>query len=149
MVIKVKLQVSASEYFDFIMDQLLKELPKSMRNKMCREDIQLGLKYRQTYNLQKGSFVSKKEIIDFKYGEVYCLQMEIPDGFQYMKHTVTPLSDDAIEVRYEETLDTVKASTNFFHKLKAFSNKKQMKKRFEAIEQYIIENRKEASEPTA
>lgn len=141
MIVKVKMNISSSEYFDFITEHLLDELPKSMKKKIQPSDIKKGLKYRQTYKLKSGDFVSKKEIVEFEYGKVYRLQMEVPDGFQYIGHTINPISDDQIEVVYEETVESSKSTTSLFHKLKSNSNKKQMKQRLKAIEEHIISKR--------
>jgi len=146
MIVKVKMNVSSNEYFAFINEHLLNELPKSMKKKIQPSDIKKGLKYRQTYKLKGGDFVSKKEIIDFEYGKIYRLQMEVPDGYQYISHTVDTLDDTQIEVTYEESIDTKKSSTNFFHKLRSSSNKKQMKQRLKAMEEYIINKREEQEE---
>ena len=144
MIVKMKMQVTPEEYFEFIIEHLLAELPKSMQKKITKKDIKTGLKYRQTYKLAKGDFVSKKEITEFEYGVIYKLQMEIPDGFQYIEHRIEKLSDNEIEVNYEESLDSSKASTSIFHKIKSGSSKKQMKQRLAAIEEYIITKREEA-----
>ncbi|MDF9823850.1 BMFP domain-containing protein YqiC [Breznakia sp. PF5-3] len=144
MIVKKKMQITPEAYFEFIMEHLLAELPKSMQKKITKKDIKKGLKYRQTYKLAKGDFVSKKEIVEFEYGVVYKLQMDIPDGYQYIEHRVKKLSDNEIEVSYEESLDSSKASTSLFHKMKARSNKKQMLQRLAAIEEYIIGKKEEA-----
>ena len=144
MIVKVKMNISSKEYFDFITEHLLDELPKSMKKKVERSDIKKGLKYRQTYKLKSGDFVSKKEIVDFEFGKVYRLQMEIPDGLQYIGHKVDEISENEIEVTYEESVETSKSTTSLFHKLKTSSNKKQMKQRLKAIEEHIISKREEA-----
>lgn len=137
----IKLAVSAKEYFDFITNQLLSELPKGVKNKVKRADIKTGFKYQQTYHLPKGDFISKKEIIEYVYGETYRLQIQIPDGYQYIEHHILPLGDEEIELQYSETIQTKKLAVNLTHKLRSSSAKKRLKHNFKMIEEAIISKR--------
>ncbi|OCN05808.1 hypothetical protein A4S06_07145 [Erysipelotrichaceae bacterium MTC7] len=137
------LNISADEYFDFIVNSFVQELPKATRKRVNTSDIKPGFSYKQTYQLKTGNFISRKVITEFEYGKVYAMEMDVPDGKQYFKHEIESKGPYKIKIRYTEVADSKNSLQAIIRKFREFSAKAKMSGRFEAIEKHIIENRKE------
>lgn len=144
MKVKAKLNVSTQAYFEFLIEQLLEEIPKNKKRTLNRNDIKEGLTYKQTYKIGEGTFESTKKIITFDYGKCYQLQLEIPDGKQFIKHDVKDLGPNLIEVTYQEWAEGIHMAGKIAYALQTGTKKKEMKRRLAAVEAYILKNQEEA-----
>lgn len=138
MKVKKKLNVSSEQYFEFLIHHLLKEIPKTKKRSLNRNDLQAGFTYTQEYDLGHKKFESCKTIVAFDYGSLYHLQIEIPQGMQYIKHEVRKINENTIEVSYSEWVEVSIITGKIAYALQMKQKRKQMKMRLKAIESYVL-----------
>lgn len=140
------LKISKEEYFDFIVNSFVQELPKATKKRVSTNDIKEGFSYKQTYQLKTGNFISRKVITEFEYGKVYALEMDVPDGKQYFKHEIQEKGPFKIKVHYTEIVNSKNSFQAIIRRFREFTAKAKMSGRFEAIEKHIISLRDEEKE---
>ena len=138
MIVTKKLSVSSTDYFDCICRYLIKDLRKTVNKNMKLKDIKPDFSFYKTYKTKDGDFKSKQVIEEFEYGKAYKLKIKIPEGYQIISHHIKELSDDEIEVRYEEVVESNKASVKVRQFSRRGKSKKVMKQLLNDLESEII-----------
>ena len=131
MKLKMKLNVSSSEFYNFLLDNLKRELNI--------KKIEKGMKF-------KKDLESSVELINLEENKEYSLLYKTPLGENIVKYLLNDIDDENLEVEYIEEYYT----DSFWNKynnmivefLMSYFLKKKKKRVLKQIEEYIKSNRK-------
>lgn len=137
MIVTKKLKVNNGDYFDCLTRYLIKELRKSVDKGIKAKDIKPGYRFDRMYKTKNGEFKSIQVIEEFDYGKAYKLKIKLPQGYQIISHHIKELSDDEIEVRYEEVVETSKLSLKIQQFMRRGKSKKLMTRLLHDLEAEI------------
>ena len=139
MKLKMKLNVSSSEFYNFLLDNLKRELNI--------KKIEKGMKFKKDLKSKFSQKVeSSVELIDLEENKEYSLLYKTPLGENIVKYLLNDIDDENLEVEYIEEYYT----DSFWNKynnmivefLMSYFLKKKKKRVLKQIEEYIKSNRK-------
>ena len=139
MKLKMKLNVSSSEFYNFLLDNLKRELNI--------KKIEKGMKFKKDLKSKFSQKVeSSVELINLEENKEYSLLYKTPLGENVVKYLIKDIDDENIEVEYIEEYYT----DSFWNKynnmivefLMSYFLKKKKKRVLKQIEEYIKSNRK-------
>lgn len=139
MKLKIKLNVSSSEFYNFLLENLKRELNV--------KKIEKGMKFKKDLKSKFSQKVeSSVELINLEENKEYSLLYKTPLGENGVKYLIKDLGDDEIEVEYIEEYYT----DSFWNKynnmivefLMSYFLKKKKRTTLKQIEEYIKSNRK-------
>lgn len=139
MKLKMKLNVSSSEFYNFLLDNLKRELNI--------KKIEKGMKFKKDLKSKFSQKVeSSVELINLEENKVYSLLYKTPLGENIVKYLLNDIDDENLEVEYIEEYYT----DSFWNKynnmivefLMSYFLKKKKKRVLKQIEEYIKSNRK-------
>ena len=139
MKLKMKLNVSSSEFYNFLLDNLKRELNI--------KKIEKGMKFKKDLKSKFSQKVeSSVELINLEENKVYSLLYKTSLGENVVKYLIKDIDDENIEVEYIEEYYT----DSFWNKynnmivefLMSYFLKKKKKRVLKQIEEYIKNNRK-------
>lgn len=139
MKLKMKLNVSSSEFYNFLLDNLKRELNTKKIEKGMKFKKELSSKFSQKVE-------SSVELINLEENKVYSLLYKTPLGENVVKYLLNDIDDENLEVEYIEEYYT----DSFWNKynnmivefLMSYFLKKKKKRVLKQIEEYIKSNRK-------
>ena len=139
MKLKMKLNVSSSEFYNFLLDNLKRELNIKKIEKGMKFKKELSSKFSQKVE-------SSVELINLEENKVYSLLYKTSLGENVVKYLIKDIDDENIEVEYIEEYYT----DSFWNKynnmivefLMSYFLKKKKKRVLKQIEEYIKSNRK-------
>ncbi|MGP1494866.1 MAG: DUF3284 domain-containing protein [Streptobacillus sp.] len=139
MKLNIKLNVSSSEFYNFLLDNLKRELNVKKIEKGMKFKKELSSKFSQKVE-------SSVELINIEENKVYSLLYKTPLGENIVKYLIKDLGDYEIKVEYIEEYYT----DSFWNKynnmivefLMSYFLKKKKKRVLKQIEEYIKNNRK-------
>ena len=139
MKLKMKLNVSSSEFYNFLLDNLKRELNI--------KKIEKGMKFKKDLKSKFSQKVeSSVELINLEENKEYSLLYKSPLGENIVKYLLNDIDDENLEVEYIEEYYT----DSFWNKynnmivefLMSYFLKKKKKRVLKQIEEYIKSNRK-------
>ena len=139
MKLKMKLNVSSSEFYNFLLDNLKRELNI--------KKIEKGMKFKKDLKSKFSQKVeSSVELINLEENKVYSLLYKTSLGENVVKYLIKDIDDENLEVEYIEEYYT----DSFWNKynnmivefLMSYFLKKKKKRVLKQIEEYIKSNRK-------
>ena len=139
MKLKMKLNVSSSEFYNFLLDNLKRELNI--------KKIEKGMKFKKDLKSKFSQKVeSSVELINLEENKEYSLLYKTPLGENIVKYLLNDIDDENLEVEYIEEYYT----DSFWNKynnmivefLMSYFLKKKKKRVLKQIEEYIKNNRK-------
>ena len=139
MKLKMKLNVSSSEFYNFLLDNLKRELNI--------KKIEKGMKFKKDLKSKFSQKVeSSVELINIEENKEYSLLYKTPLGENIVKYLLNDIDDENLEVEYIEEYYT----DSFWNKynnmivefLMSYFLKKKKKRVLKQIEEYIKNNRK-------
>lgn len=139
MKLKMKLNVSSSEFYNFLLDNLKRELNI--------KKIEKGMKFKKDLKSKFSQKVeSSVELINLEENKEYSLLYKTPLGENIVKYLLNDIDDENLEVEYIEEYYT----DSFWNKynnmivefLMSYFLKKKKKRVLKQIEEYIKSNRK-------
>ena len=139
MKLKMKLNVSSSEFYNFLLDNLKRELNI--------KKIEKGIKFKKDLKSKFSQKVeSSVELINLEENKEYSLLYKTPLGENIVKYLLNDIDDENLEVEYIEEYYT----DSFWNKynnmivefLMSYFLKKKKKRVLKQIEEYIKNNRK-------
>ena len=139
MKLKMKLNVSSSEFYNFLLDNLKRELNI--------KKIEKGIKFKKDLESKFSQKVeSSVELINLEENKEYSLLYKTPLGENIVKYLLNDIDDENLEVEYIEEYYT----DSFWNKynnmivefLMSYFLKKKKKRVLKQIEEYIKSNRK-------
>ncbi len=139
MKLKMKLNVSSSEFYNFLLDNLKRELNI--------KKIEKGMKFKKDLKSKFSQKVeSSVELINIEENKEYSLLYKTPLGENIVKYLLNDIDDENLEVEYIEEYYT----DSFWNKynnmivefLMSYFLKKKKKRVLKQIEEYIKSNRK-------
>lgn len=139
MKLKMKLNVSSSEFYNFLLDNLKRELNI--------KKIEKGIKFKKDLKSKFSQKVeSSVELINLEENKEYSLLYKTPLGENIVKYLLNDIDDENLEVEYIEEYYT----DSFWNKynnmivefLMSYFLKKKKKRVLKQIEEYIKSNRK-------
>lgn len=139
MKLKMKLNVSSSEFYNFLLDNLKRELNI--------KKIEKGMKFKKDLKSKFSQKVeSSVELINIEENKEYSLLYKTPLGENIVKYLLNDIDDENLEVEYIEEYYT----DSFWNKynnmivefLMSYFLKKKKKRVLKQIEKYIKSNRK-------
>lgn len=139
MKLKMKLNVSSSEFYNFLLDNLKRELNI--------KKIEKGIKFKKDLKSKFSQKVeSSVELINIEENKEYSLLYKTPLGENIVKYLLNDIDDENLEVEYIEEYYT----DSFWNKynnmivefLMSYFLKKKKKRVLKQIEEYIKSNRK-------
>lgn len=139
MKLKMKLNVSSSEFYNFLLDNLKRELNI--------KKIEKGMKFKKDLKSKFSQKVeSSVELINIEKNKEYSLLYKTPLGENIVKYLLNDIDDENLEVEYIEEYYT----DSFWNKynnmivefLMSYFLKKKKKRVLKQIEEYIKSNRK-------
>ena len=139
MKLKMKLNVSSSEFYNFLLDNLKRELNI--------KKIEKGMKFKKDLRSKFSQKVeSSVELINLEENKEYSLLYKTPLGENIVKYLLNDIDDENLEVEYIEEYYT----DSFWNKynnmivefLMSYFLKKKKKRVLKQIEEYIKNNRK-------
>ena len=139
MKLKMKLNVSSSEFYNFLLDNLKRELNIKKIEKGMKFKKELSSKFSQKVE-------SSVELINIEENKEYSLLYKTPLGENIVKYLLNDIDDENLEVEYIEEYYT----DSFWNKynnmivefLMSYFLKKKKKRVLKQIEEYIKSNRK-------
>lgn len=139
MKLKMKLNVSSSEFYNFLLDNLKRELNIKKIEKGMKFKKELSSKFSQKVE-------SSVELINLEENKEYSLLYKTPLGENIVKYLLNDIDDENLEVEYIEEYYT----DSFWNKynnmivefLMSYFLKKKKKRVLKQIEEYIKSNRK-------
>lgn len=139
MKLKMKLNVSSSEFYNFLLDNLKRELNIKKIEKGMKFKKELSSKFSQKVE-------SSVELINIEENKEYSLLYKTPLGENIVKYLLNDIDDENLEVEYIEEYYT----DSFWNKynnmivefLMSYFLKKKKKRVLKQIEKYIKSNRK-------
>lgn len=139
MKLKIKLNVSSSEFYNFLLDNLKRELNV--------KKIEKGIKFKKDLKSKFSQKVeSSVELVDLEENKIYSLSYVTPLGENVVKYYIKDIDIDNIEVEYVENYYTEsfwnKYNNMIVEFLMSYFLKKKKKTTLKQIEQYIKTNRK-------
>lgn len=142
MIIKETLNVSDTEFFDYITDALYKELKRIVSRNLKRSEVKEGFKFVKRYNQGKTRVEIDCVIEKMDIPHEYRLLMKMPKTEQVIAHRVTRIDDSHIELEYEEDVITSSLYVKFNKSFKAAKARKNMQRNVKRLEEEIIARRK-------
>lgn len=138
MKLKMKLNVSSSEFYNFLLDNLKRELNIKKIEKGMKFKKELSSKFSQKVE-------SSVELINIEENKEYSLLYKTPLGENIVKYLLNDIDDENLEVEYIEEYYT----DSFWNKynnmivefLMSYFLKKKKKRVLKQIEEYIKSNR--------
>ena len=139
MKLKMKLNVSSSEFYNFLLDNLKRELNI--------KKIEKGMKFKKDLKSKFSQKVeSSVELINLEENKEYSLLYKTPLGENIVKYLLNDIDDENLEIEYIEEYYT----DSFWNKynnmivefLMSYFLKKKKKRVLKQIEEYIKNNRK-------
>ena len=139
MKLKMKLNVSSSEFYNFLLDNLKRELNI--------KKIEKGMKFKKDLKSKFSQKVeSSVELINIEENKEYSLLYKTPLGENIVKYLLNDIDDENLEIEYIEEYYT----DSFWNKynnmivefLMSYFLKKKKKRVLKQIEEYIKSNRK-------
>lgn len=139
MKLKMKLNVSSSEFYNFLLENLKRELNV--------KKIEKGMKFKKELNSKFSQKVeSSVELINLEENKEYSLVYKTSLGENIVKYLLNDIDDENLEVEYIEEYYT----DSFWNKynnmivefLMSYFLKKKKKRVLKQIEEYIKNNRK-------
>lgn len=139
MKLKMKLNVSSSEFYNFLLDNLKRELNI--------KKIEKGMKFKKDLKSKFSQKVeSSVELINLEENKEYSLLYKTPLGENIVKYLLNDIDDENLEIEYIEEYYT----DSFWNKynnmivefLMSYFLKKKKKRVLKQIEEYIKSNRK-------
>lgn len=139
MKLKMKLNVSSKEFYNFLLDNLKRELNI--------KKIEKGMKFKKDLKSKFSQKVeSSVELINLEENKEYSLLYKTPLGENIVKYLLNDIDDENLEVEYIEEYYT----DSFWNKynnmivefLMSYFLKKKKKRVLKQIEEYIKSNRK-------
>ena len=139
MKLKMKLNVSSSEFYNFLLENLKRELNV--------KKIEKGMKFKKDLKSKFSQKVeSSVELINLEENKEYSLLYKTPLGENIVKYLLNDIDDENLEVEYIEEYYT----DSFWNKynnmivefLMSYFLKKKKKRVLKQIEEYIKSNRK-------
>ena len=139
MKLKMKLNVSSKEFYNFLLDNLKRELNI--------KKIEKGMKFKKDLKSKFSQKVeSSVELINIEENKEYSLLYKTPLGENIVKYLLNDIDDENLEVEYIEEYYT----DSFWNKynnmivefLMSYFLKKKKKRVLKQIEEYIKSNRK-------
>ena len=139
MKLKMKLNVSSSEFYNFLLENLKRELNVKKREKVMKFKKELSSKFSQKVE-------SSVELINIEENKEYSLVYKTSLGENIVKYLLNDIDDKNLEVEYIEEYYT----DSFWNKynnmivefLMSYFLKKKKKIVLKQIEEYIKNNRK-------
>ena len=139
MKLKIKLNVSSSEFYNFLLDNLKRELNVKKIEKGMKFKKELSSKFSQKVE-------SSVELINLEENKEYSLVYKTSLGENIVKYLLNDIDDENLEVEYIEEYYT----DSFWNKynnmvvefLMSYFLKKKKKRVLKQIEEYIKNNRK-------
>lgn len=139
MKLKMKLNVSSSEFYNFLLENLKRELNIKKIEKGMKFKKELSSKFSQKIE-------SSVELINLEENKEYSLLYKTPLGENIVKYLLNDIDDENLEVEYIEEYYT----DSFWNKynnmivefLMSYFLKKKKKRVLKQIEEYIKSNRK-------
>ena len=139
MKLKMKLNVSSKEFYNFLLDNLKRELNI--------KKIEKGMKFKKDLKSKFSQKIeSSVELINIEENKEYSLLYKTPLGENIVKYLLNDIDDENLEVEYIEEYYT----DSFWNKynnmivefLMSYFLKKKKKRVLKQIEEYIKSNRK-------
>ncbi len=115
-----RLKVSNNEFFQYLLEQVLKDIEKSTKKVLKPEDIIMGYKYVKRIKMSNGSSIDLNitvdPLIEDKY---YELSYETPTAVNKYYYDIKKLDDKTIDVTYFEENFAKGNLNNWIHQIKS------------------------------
>ncbi|MDF9824305.1 hypothetical protein M2475_001095 [Breznakia sp. PF5-3] len=142
MIVKKELHVSDKEFFDYILNNLHKELKRIVSRNIKRSDIKEGYTFVKRYKQGNATIEIDCKIEELDIPKAYKLVMSTPKTDQIIAHRVTKIDDDHIELEYEEDVISKSLYVKLNKFFKGSSARKKMEKTLDMLEFEIISKKK-------
>ncbi len=139
-----KLNVSAEDFFNKIVDSVVYDVKHSVGRKVSYETMKDGFSYKKTLSNrfgQKGSVTIT--VTEIEKPTLYAASFEAKTGTNHVRYEITELSDNKISVHYVETFDSNRLLNRLNYMLMSiiyyFGSKKRIVNMLKGIEVSINE----------
>ena len=141
MIVQKVMNISNEEFFEYIMENLHKELQRIVSKDLKVEDVKEGYTFTRHFKRGKQEFEVKSEIRVLDIPNSYMLVMETNGTEQIISHIIRKIDDDHIEDTYEEDIISNRFLVKLNKSMRSKATKKKMIQTLDLLEQEIMNRR--------